>query len=97
MEHQCARLHGHNYTVEVELRDNDLCDVGFVRDYNELNYIKQWLDTQLDHRHLNDVLVGNPTAENMARIMYYKFKPMFPQLHAVHVSETNKTWASYTA
>ena len=34
--HQCARLHGHNYIVKVELSSTTLNDHGFVRDYNEL-------------------------------------------------------------
>ena len=32
-EHQCARLHGHNYVVEVELSAETLNEHGFVRDY----------------------------------------------------------------
>ena len=30
--HPCARLHGHNYRVEVELSAADLNRYGFVRD-----------------------------------------------------------------
>jgi 6-pyruvoyltetrahydropterin/6-carboxytetrahydropterin synthase len=97
VEHQCARLHGHNYIVEVELRDNELNEVGFVKDYGELTYIKSFIDTQLDHRHLNDVFVVNPTAENMARVLFNKFVAIYPQLAAVHVSETPRTWATYSA
>lgn len=35
--HQCARLHGHNYVVELELSAarEALTPPGFVRDYGE--------------------------------------------------------------
>ena len=34
-DHQCARLHGHNYVVVVELAAAELNAFGFVRDYHE--------------------------------------------------------------
>ena len=38
--HQCARLHGHNYIVIVELASKTLNAEGFVRDYGELKALK---------------------------------------------------------
>ena len=35
------------------------------------------------------------TAENIAKFFYEKFKPLFPMLSMVRVSETPKTWAEY--
>lgn len=93
--HQCGRLHGHNYVIEVVLAGDALNDAGFVRDYGELKPIKQYIDTQLDHRHLNDVLPIQPSAENMARFLFDCFKAELPELVAVRVSETPKTWAEY--
>ena len=58
--HQCARMHGHNYIVVLELsapRDA-LTEAGFVRDYRELDAFKKWMDETLDHRHLNEVMGG---------------------------------------
>lgn len=34
-EHQCHRMHGHNYIVVVELAGAELNADGFVRDYHE--------------------------------------------------------------
>lgn len=94
--HPCSRLHGHNYVVEVELRSATLSSVGFVRDYREMDEVKQFIDDKLDHRHLNDVMCGlNPTAENLACWLYHLFLPTYPELRAVRVSETTKTWAEY--
>jgi len=98
-DHQCARLHGHNYVVVVELAAADLDADGFVLDFGELHEVKRYIDQHLDHRHLNDVLdspTGHlTTAEAMARLLHNRFKPLYPQLVAVRVSETPKTWSEY--
>ncbi|UXN03580.1 6-carboxytetrahydropterin synthase QueD [Bartonella sp. HY406] len=94
--HPCARLHGHNYIVVIELAAEDLDDFGFVVDYRELAFAKKIIDDEYDHRHLNDVLGHDRvTAENLARHFYERFKPQCPQINAVRVSETPKTWAKY--
>jgi len=92
--HPCGRMHGHNYVIEVELA-GPLNPVGFVVDYNDLKPIQEWIDITIDHRHLNNVLAGNPTAEHLAAHLYETFRPRFPTLVAVRVSETPKTWAEY--
>jgi 6-pyruvoyltetrahydropterin/6-carboxytetrahydropterin synthase len=94
--HPCGRVHGHNYVVEVVLESTALNDVGFVRDYGELKTVKDFIDTRWDHRHLNDDMRGtNPTAENMARRLFETFIHVWPELAAIKVSETPKTWAEY--
>jgi 6-pyruvoyltetrahydropterin/6-carboxytetrahydropterin synthase len=95
--HQCARLHGHNYVVELELSadQTELTPTGFVRDYGELAPFKSWLDQTLDHRHLNDLVDTNPTAENLAVWLYERWSKEFPELTSVRISETPKTWAEY--
>ncbi len=94
-DHPCARLHGHNYVVTVHLRTKDLDQHGFVKDYRSLSIIKKYLDENLDHRHLNDILTFHPTAENIARFLYEKFKKQLPEMFAMEVSETPKTSAIY--
>ena len=95
-DHPCARLHGHNYRVEVVLQSEELNSVGFVRDYRELSAFKHYLDDTLDHRHLNDVLGDElVTAECMAKFFYDWCKQKWPEVRAVRVSETPKTWAEY--
>jgi 6-pyruvoyltetrahydropterin/6-carboxytetrahydropterin synthase len=68
--HKCGRLHGHTYTVEIELTAETLDDHGFVVDYGDLAPIKQLIDGVFDHKYLNDVFIGvNPTAESLASII----------------------------
>jgi 6-pyruvoyltetrahydropterin/6-carboxytetrahydropterin synthase len=96
--HPCARMHGHNYLVRLELSAprEALDDTGFVRDYRDLDDFKKWMDETLDHRHLNEAMGGcSPSAENLAVWIFDLWSPRIPELTAVHVSETPKTWAVY--
>jgi len=95
-DHQCARLHGHNYVVVIELASQTLNAHGFVRDYLELAPLKRYIDDELDHRHLNEVLGDDcVTAERMAKHLYDWCAARWPETVAVKVSETPKTWAEY--
>ncbi|MFD5319781.1 6-pyruvoyl tetrahydropterin synthase family protein [Streptomyces sp. NPDC127098] len=97
--HPCARLHGHNYVVVLELsaRADQLSATGFVRDYRDLDDFKKWLDDTLDHRHLNDALGPDlpPSAELLAKWIFDSWRDRIPELTTVSVSETPKTWAHY--
>lgn len=94
--HPCARLHGHNYVVRLELASEQLDEYGFVVDYTALKPFKDYIDERLDHRHLNEVLASDrPTAELLARHLYDWARLRWPQVCAVAVSETPKTWARY--
>jgi len=96
--HPCGRLHGHNYVLKVTLQGFQLDDVGFVRDYNELKPIKAFVDDVLDHRHLNEVFPDiNPTVELMSERIYSLFKPFFPDLYSIEMSETPKTSCEYVS
>ncbi|RXK17878.1 6-carboxytetrahydropterin synthase [Macrococcus sp. DPC7161] len=95
--HPCGRLHGHNYIAVFVLGADELNEVGFVVDYRELDSIKNYIDNELDHRHLNDVLPMQPTAENIAKYLFDKTKNELgiKEIVEVKISETPKTWASY--
>ena len=96
-EHPCTRPHGHNYEVIVILESDLLNENGFVLDYRELKSVKDYLDQVFDHRYLNDFLPFNPTAENIAKHLYYQFNALIGShlLKAVKVKETPKTEATY--
>ena len=94
-EHPCARLHGHNYIIEIVLASAELNEHGFVRDYGELKPFKDFIDDKLDHRHLNDVMSGITSAENLAYWLFESAHGFWPEVVAVRVSETPKTWAEY--
>ncbi len=98
--HPCARLHGHNYEVELVAAAGGLDEAGFVHDYHEFDVVFDYVRRTLDHRHLNDVLPGPASAEALAAWLYERSKELLPPevaacLWAVRVSETPRTWAEY--
>jgi 6-pyruvoyltetrahydropterin/6-carboxytetrahydropterin synthase len=103
--HQCGRLHGHNYTLEVVLRSAQLNEHGFVLDYGKLDFVKTLIDETVEHRSLNDAFPGmQPSAELLAQQFYRMIFNIMRELegpeiantlHAVRVKETDKTCAEY--
>jgi 6-pyruvoyltetrahydropterin/6-carboxytetrahydropterin synthase len=99
-DHPCSRLHGHNYEVEVLAEAAELDERGFVVDFRELDDVKRWIDATLDHRHLNDVMEGQPSAEAIARLVYEWCRACLPpavgsKVVAVRAWETPKAYAEY--
>jgi 6-pyruvoyltetrahydropterin/6-carboxytetrahydropterin synthase len=93
-DHQCTRLHGHNYAVTVELTGRTLDKAGMLLDLTDLGQFRDYLDTFLDHRHLNDVLSESPTVERLAAYLLDVATQMWPGLaNAVDVQETETSWA----
>jgi 6-pyruvoyltetrahydropterin/6-carboxytetrahydropterin synthase len=100
-DHPCSRLHGHNYEVEVIAESDELDDRGFVVDFRELDEVRRWVDATLDHRHLNDVVEGQPSAEAIARLVYEWARanlpaPVAAKVTAVRVWETPRAYAQYS-
>ena len=95
-DHPCSRLHGHHYAVEVIGEDDERDERGFVVDFRELDPVKRWIDDVLDHRHLNDVLDAQPSAEAIARHVHEWCGKELPfDVAAVRVWETPKAFAEY--
>jgi 6-pyruvoyltetrahydropterin/6-carboxytetrahydropterin synthase len=92
--HPCARLHGHNYIVEIECRGDIHPQTGFVVDFHKIDEWMKPIIKRLDHYHLNDIEgLENPTAENLAYWIWQQFDMKFP--FSVTVWETPKAWAKY--
>jgi 6-pyruvoyltetrahydropterin/6-carboxytetrahydropterin synthase len=50
---KCRHLHGHTASIEVCLQSNKLKD-GFVTDFYHLNWLKVWLNKNIDHKFILD-------------------------------------------
>lgn len=98
--HQCGRMHGHNYLIRLSLNGPDLLPVGFLFDYGDTKPFGAWLDAHFDHRHLNDVMSDNPTAEHLAEHLGTVASELLAVppsvVVSVGVSETPKSWAWWT-
>ncbi|MDX8389011.1 MAG: 6-carboxytetrahydropterin synthase QueD [Mariprofundaceae bacterium] len=74
----CARLHGHNWKVELYVTCESLDDLGLAIDYKILKRVLKSALSEWDHYHLNDIPpfdTINPSSENVARILYEKISP----------------------
>ncbi len=99
----CEALHGHTWTVEVDVGAPAVDDIGLALDFR---IIKQALHTvleRLDHADLNAVppfTERNPSAENLAHYIFGQLQPALAvhpvTLKAVHVWESPDTRATYT-
>ena len=96
--HKCSRVHGHTYAVDILLAAPELDDAGFVADFGDLDPLKDYIGTGLDHRDLNEVLPVQPSCENIARYLHDWCRDNLRHGHlvtAVRVSESPSTWAEY--
>lgn len=100
-EHPCSRMHGHSYRVEVELSAENLGPDYMVVDFGELAPFRAWIDANMDHHTLND-LIDIPTAELLAGYLGVVLVeqvelPPAVNLTRVRVWETATCWAEWRA
>lgn len=100
---KCSRLHGHNWSVEVEAQARELNEIGMAIDFADLKAATNEFVEALDHRHLNDLapFAGiNPTAEHVARYLYRALSERLNgeqvRVSAVTIWETPRACVRYT-
>lgn len=114
----CKYLHGHSYKAEIIISCGELDKNGMVIDFGQLKDLVHTTFRRMDHCSMlkdSDPLIDiedkyfpivkvdfNPTAENMARMLYKKIWPLitdeikqFKKL-IVRVHETDTGYAEYT-
>ena len=86
---KCRNLHGHTWSVEIEVDGNVDRDTGMVINFNEIKGIVD----QFDHGLVNDI-VKLPTAENIVAYILgeLKKKNAFSYIR-VRVNETENAFA----
>ena len=79
---KCAlpNYHGHNYEVEIKVTGYPDANTGYVMDTKELSdLVRREIHSRFDHKNLNldteEFRELNPTAENIARVIYELLRP----------------------
>ncbi|CAJ0990982.1 6-carboxytetrahydropterin synthase QueD [Pantoea sp. Nvir] len=87
--HKCGRLHGHSFTVRVEITGEMDAHTGWMMDFAELKAAFKPIYDRLDHYYLNEIKgLSNPTSEILAKWIWDKMKPHLSELSAVILKET---------
>ncbi|WP_282133417.1 6-pyruvoyl trahydropterin synthase family protein [Cellulophaga baltica] len=96
-------FHGHNYELIVSITGKIDPETGFVIDVKILkNLIKSEIENAFDHKNLNVEVPEfknlNPTAENIAVVIYDKLRPHFESDKDLEVIlyETPRNFVTYT-
>ena len=97
---KCANLHGHTWKYMLTLTGVDLDSLGMLVDFSVIKAImKTEVEDLFDHAYLNDKLVSNPTAENIAHEIYsrvnYLILGLNLTLSSVEVWESENCSAIY--
>lgn len=95
-------FHGHNYELIVSVTGEIDRETGFVMDMKILkDLIYSEVETPFDHKNLNveveDFKELNPTAENIAVVIYNKLKPNLKPEHDLEITlyETPRNFVTY--
>jgi 6-pyruvoyltetrahydropterin/6-carboxytetrahydropterin synthase len=98
----CARVHGHNWLVEVYVKCSRLDGVGLGIDFRDIKQALKQVLSQLDHCNLNKVqpfTSVNPTSENIAKYLYREMAKKLDgdsvRVSKIKVSETPGAGAFY--
>jgi len=98
----CARMHGHNWKVEAEVRATSLDEIGMGVDFKVIKQATRGIAEKLDHRYLNDLepfTEINPTAEHIAAYFYRELSAQLNderiRVHAVTLWETERACVRY--
>lgn len=97
-------FHGHNYELEVKVVGEIDSATGFVVDLKVLSdLVNETIVERFDHRNLNvDVAEFrslNPTAENIAVVIYNLLRPHIATQHQLYIRlfETPRNYVEYPA
>lgn len=99
---KCANMHGHTYKVELSIKGEKLQANGILVDFSFIKkVVNEIVVSNFDHKVLNEVMDENPTAENLARLIYDSVQLQFAMngfevsVDYVRVWETSNNSATY--
>lgn len=96
--------HGHNYELEVKIVGEVNAETGYVIDMKELStLVKREVLEKFDHKNLNldteEFKNLNPTAENIAVVIYYLLRPHIAEQNdlKIRLYETERNFVEFPA
>lgn len=96
-------FHGHNYELIVSLTGEIDNETGYVYDLGKLkNIVKNEVEDYLDHKNLNldidDFKSKNPSAENIAVLIYNRLIKYFDDKYQLKITlyETPRNFVEYS-
>jgi 6-pyruvoyltetrahydropterin/6-carboxytetrahydropterin synthase len=96
-------FHGHNYELIISLTGEVDYETGYVYDIGKLkSIIKSEIEDYLDHKNLNldikEFESVNPTAENIAILIYNRLIKFFDKSYSLKVTlfETPRNFVEYS-
>ena len=101
---KCAlpHYHGHNYELEIKVVGKPNKKTGYVMDMKELgDLVKREIHSRFDHKNLNldteEFKELNPTAENIAIVIYQLLRPHIDKKldMQVRLYETPRNFVEY--
>ena len=97
------RFHGHNYDLIVSVTGEIDPETGYVMDMKQLkDLIKAEVEDTLDHKNLNvevpEFKALNPTAENIAVVIFNKLRPHIDPSKELEIVlyETPRNFVTYS-
>jgi len=100
---KCARMHGHNWKVAIEVAATTLNNIGIGLDFYDMKQALAELIDTLDHQNLNMIPpfdTINPTAENLAAWFYQQLsrqiKSSTYKIASVQIWETDRCSVRYS-
>jgi 6-pyruvoyltetrahydropterin/6-carboxytetrahydropterin synthase len=97
----CARVHGHNWKVRLEVQSKEVDEKGIAIDFTEMDK-KLWeVIGPFDHQLINSVPPFdklNPTAENLVKFIFNQLKDKFAghiTVKKVSIWETEEYMVSF--
>jgi 6-pyruvoyltetrahydropterin/6-carboxytetrahydropterin synthase len=100
---KCARLHGHNWKVEISVQSKILNELGMAVDFADVKAIAKSVIDEVDHRHLNDIPpfdTISPTAENVSAWLYQRLSKLINtqdiSVSAVTLWETDRSRVQFS-
>ncbi|UJH68040.1 6-carboxytetrahydropterin synthase [Allomuricauda sp. SCSIO 65647] len=95
--------HGHNYDLIVSITGEINRETGYVMDMKTLkDLIKKHIEDTFDHKNLNEDVPEfkelNPTAENIAVVIFEKLRPHIDSKHELEIVlyETPRNFVTYS-